>query len=150
MVGAAAVVVTLAGCTGSSPVVAPSTPSSASAPAGGVATDPAKAAAYDPVGSAAANQAWFDQQSGTLTAGDLPAPDTVAQALTGAGFDPTTIEASSPSTSTGSAADAVFWAVQVSGECLIGQYSKPTTPGTSASYTSRVTPLLSDGTCLIG
>lgn len=130
---------------------APSTVLATGPPRAAASADPsAVPLAYDPAGSADANRAWCDQQTGPLTAGDLPAPDTVAQTQTGAGLDPLTIEVSSPATSTGSLADAVFWAVQVNEECLIGQYSKRTTLGPSRAYTSMVASHLSDDPCLIG
>jgi len=136
-------IVGLSGCAAQ----APTPDSSSTATDSEVATPtPTKDPVFLPSGSAKDNLYFFSWVIEKSLAAD-PAADSfaVAQAVGAAGFDPATVQFTFSRTAAGLAADTSEVAVQLGGQCLIGQFG-PVAPKVIA----RVLPVLATGGCLLG
>ena len=99
-----------------------------------------------PDGTAAENLPYFDSViTAALAADPNAAGRGYIDALVAAGFDKTTMEVTSDTTTKGEPADSIQFSARVNGECLIGQNGP-----SSGGYQSVVAPLLATGTCLVG
>ncbi|KEP75323.1 hypothetical protein HR12_35870 [Microbacterium sp. SUBG005] len=147
----------LAGCTGGSPSTgpdtsgdggsapsadAPSTPATASSPAGELSPTPAASAA----GEAAQRLPLFSQTVASVWTG----PDPVSgrayiDALVSAGFDKAAMQVTADQSTIGNAAESIEFSVRLGDECLVGQVG----PSIGDPVTA-VLPGLSSGGCLIG
>ncbi|MBN9607052.1 MAG: hypothetical protein J0G30_10615 [Actinomycetales bacterium] len=139
---AATIALALAGCV-ESPAPEPTTtrPSSTAPPASPAPTAPPT---YDPEGSAADNQAYFDHVIAELVATNPnPKGRDLIDALVNGGFDKSAMEVTPDETSVRLDADAIQFSVRIGDDCLIGDWG-----GGTAS--STVLPVLPTGTCLVG
>jgi len=134
----------LAGCSATPGDASTPTPS-ASATTTPTPTE-AAAPALLPEGTAAENLPYFDAViTAALTADPNTAGRGYIDALVAAGFDKSTMEVTSDTTTKGEPADSIQFSARVNGECLIGQNGP-----SSGGYHSIATPLLATGTCLVG
>ena len=136
-------IVGLTGCAAQ----APTPDSSSTATDSEVATPtPTKDPVFLPSGSAKDNLYFFSWVIEKSLSAD-PAADSfaIAQAVGAAGFDPATVQFTFSRTAAGLAADTSEVAVQLGGQCLIGQFG-PVAPKVIA----RVLPVLASGGCLLG
>lgn len=144
LVGLGPVGLGLAGC--SAPGDTPASTAPATAVAGTETPTTAPVPEFDPAGSAAQNQAYFDSVITAALAADANAAGrSYIDALVAGGFDKTTMQVTSDTTTMGVAADSIQFSVIVNDECLIGQNGP-----SSGGYHSVVAPLLATGTCLVG
>lgn len=142
----AAIIVAVAGCTGSpSPTAAPEsgprpTPTASTAP-------PSVAGStLRPELSAGENLAYFDSVNLAVIAANPEAGGRdFIDALVSAGFDKSQMEVTADRTTIDLQADSVQFAVLFQGECLIGQHGPA-----SGGYHSAVRPALGTGGCLVG
>jgi len=99
-----------------------------------------------PEGTGAENLPYFDS---VITAALAADPNATGRgyidALAAAGFDKSTMEVTSDTTTKGEPADSIQFSARVNGECLIGQNGP-----SSGGYHSIAAPLLATGTCLVG
>lgn len=135
----AAILVSMAACTGAPP---PSAPPASSRP-----TPTASAApVLRPDLSAVENLAYFDAVSlGVIAANASAGGRDFIDALVSAGFDKSQMEVTADRTTVDLQADSVQFAVLFQGECLVGQYGPA-----SGGYHSAVRAALGTGGCLVG
>ncbi|WP_241992361.1 DUF6993 domain-containing protein [Cryobacterium lactosi] len=134
----------LAGC--SVPTGDASTPTPTVSPT--TTPTPTEAAAPEllPEGTAAENLPYFDSVITAALAADPNASGrSYIDALVAAGFDKTTMEVTSDTTTKDEPADSIQFSARVNGECLIGQNGP-----SSGGYHSIAAAPLATGTCLVG
>ena len=129
----------LTACVGSAPQPTPT--AVAPSPSPGEPTPAAPALHLD--GTAAQNQAYFDQVNvATVQAGGRNGR-AFLDGLIAAGFPKDAMEVTPDRTTVNAQADNYQFSVQLNGTCLVGQYG-------AAGYASYAGPVLADGRCLIG
>ena len=95
-------------------------------------------------GTAGQNRPYFEfVLEGLLAQNSAPSSAMLVDALASGGFDKSAMEVTADVTPTGIAADSILVAVQVDGQCLIGQVQ-------AASLTSQLADALGTGRCLVG
>lgn len=107
---------------------------------------PTEPAVLIPGGSAEENLPFFDQVNrATLAANPEALGREIIDGLVAAGFDKSTMQVGSDTTTLGRPVDALEFAVRWGDQCLLGQ-NGPTVGG----YHSTVSPALNSGGCLVG
>src|SRR6185312_2998351 len=143
LVGAAILVLPLAGCSAAPAASKTSQTAEASASARPAAT-PTPAPKYYPNGTAKGNKPVFDAVSrGVLAANASAGGRDVIDALVAAGFDRANMQLTPDRTTINRAVDSVLFSVRIGTECLLGQFS-------GSEYTSSIQAALSSGACLVG
>lgn len=106
--------------------------------------------------TAVESKAAFDQAAQRVTsATSTPTTAAFIDELALTGFDPSSIETGSDTTTEGKPADALFWSVEFPDGCLIGQYRnvqpdpEDQDPVKLLPYTSMIAPATARG-CLLG
>ena len=95
-------------------------------------------------GTAGQNRPMFEfVLQGVLTANSAPSSRLLVDSLVAAGFDKAAMEVTVDTTPVGQPADSILIAVQIDGQCLIGQII-------GAELTSQLTDVLGTGRCLVG
>ena len=141
LAGAAlALALALSGCVPGAPTPKPT--AAAGSPSPG-ATAPA-APAINLNGTAAQNQAFFDQLNNKLISagGDLGGRAFIDN-LVAAGYTKAAMEVTPDRTVSNNQADNIQFSIRLNGTCLIGQYG-------NIGYASTTVDLLSTGRCLVG
>jgi len=129
----------LAGCTAEAEQPAP-TGTTAPAPSPTRTADPE----FIEGGTAGQNRPYFEfVVEGLLEQTPAPSSAMIVNALAEAGFDKAGMEVTAEATPTGQPADSILFAVQIDGQCLIGQVKE-------ASLTSQLADVLGTGRCLVG
>ena len=143
-----ALVLSLAGCTGTpdsaatSPAPSQSAVAPSDSPAPGVSAPPS----LDPEGSAADNLAYFASIIDGVWASSTPgAGRAYVDALVAGGFDKATMQVTKDLSTVGNAAESMQVSVRWAGECLVGQFG----PATGLPH-STVQSVLPGDLCLIG
>ena len=137
-----AAVIGLTGC-GSPQAV---TPTVSKAPVASSTPTPSQPAAPKliPDGTAEENLPYFDSVNNALfAAGPQANGRTIIDSLVAAGFDKSAMQVTPDTTPTRNNTDSVQFAVQLGGECLIGQFG-------GGEYTSVAGSALATGGCLVG
>lgn len=99
---------------------------------------------YDPEGSAADNQAYFDFViAQLLEANTAPQGRDLIDALVNGGFDKAAMEVTPDQTSVRLDADSIQFSVRMGDDCLVGDWGQ-------GSFSSAVLPVLPTGLCLVG
>lgn len=129
----------LAGCTGD---IEPPEPTNS------IVASPTATPTADPEfvaeGTAGQNRPYFDfVLEGVIAQNSTPSSATLVDALSAAGFDKAAMEVTADATPTGLRADSILVAVQIDGQCLIGQVRE-------AALTSQLSDVLGTGRCLVG
>jgi hypothetical protein len=142
LLGAAALALTLAACTGSPAAPAATTGSASPSP-----TDTVAAAALVPGGSAEDNLPYFTQVVQQVWA----SPDQVAgrayvDALVAAGFDKAAMQVTADQTTVGNPAESIQFSVLWGDQCLLGQVG----PATGNPVTAVQPAVLGGTACLLG
>lgn len=146
MVLAAALGLSLSGCTNTPLVPDPPGTQQATPSAGQPAETAEPVPSLRPELSAAENLAYFDFIAAAVLKADPNAGGRdFIDALAAGGFDKTQMEVTFDRTAVDLAADSIQFAVRFNGECLIGQ-NGPASDG----YHSIVAPLLGTDRCLLG
>lgn len=129
----------LAGCTAEAEPPAP-TDTVTAAPSPTRTADPE----FVEGGTAGQNRPYFEfVVEGLLAQTPAPTSGMIVDALAAAGFDKAAMEVTAEATPTGQPADSILFAVQIDGQCLIGQVKE-------ASFTSQLADVLGTGRCLVG
>lgn len=103
---------------------------------------PGQAPQYDPEGSAADNQPYFDSLLAPLDPeSGIPQTQQLVDAVIDGGFPADAIQVTADTTPTELDADSIVISVQIEDECIIGQFVK--------GYRSMVADTV-NGSCLIG
>jgi hypothetical protein len=135
--------VVLAGCVGGVPTPTPTAADPSSSSSAG-ATPPPATPVINLNGTAAQNQAFFDQLNKKLIAkgGDLGGRSFIDN-LVKAGYTKAAMEVTPDRTVANNQADNIQFSILLNGTCLIGSYGV-------AGYGSSYGPILGTGHCLIG
>jgi hypothetical protein len=138
-------VVGLTGCGSPQPAApaASQAPVASSAPAPTPTPTPAAAPQLLPDGTAQENLPYFDSINNALASGQQANGRAIIDSLVAAGFDKSAMQVTPDTTPTHHNADSIQFAVQLGGECLIGQFG-------GGEYTSVAGPALATGGCLVG
>ncbi len=95
-------------------------------------------------GTAGQNRPLFEfVLEGVLTANPAPTSRLLVDSLVNAGFDKAAMEVTVDTTPVGQPADSILIAVQIDGQCLVGQII-------DGGMASQLTDVLGTGRCLIG
>lgn len=139
LVALAIVSLSVTACQSSAPVE-----SSPGATSDSSAASPEAPATFDPNGTAESNKAYFDATNRqTLAANAKASSRDLVNGLRDAGFDANAMQVTADKTPTGLDVDYVIVSVKMGNECLLGQRAVE-------GYTSKISPVLSTGECLIG
>ena len=135
----AACALLLAGCTAEADPPAP-TATTEPAPSPTRTADPE----FTEGGTAGQNRSYFEfVVEGLLEQNPAPSSAMIVDALAAGGFDKSAMEVTADVTPTGQPADSILFAVQIDGQCLIGQVK-------GAVLTSQLADVLGTGRCLVG
>ena len=142
LVVAGAVIAALAGCTQPEPMPTPEPSVSSSATPSAEPTTPPVGANME--GTAADNQAFFDETNRALIdSGVALNGEAFVANLERVGYPRSAMEVTPDQTSIGIAADNIVFSINFGETCLLGQWG-------NIGYTSLVTEVTSTGRCIIG
>ena len=129
----------LAGCTAEIDPPAP-TETTESAPSPTRTADPE----FVEGGTAGQNRPYIEfVVEGVLEQNSTPSSAMIVDALEAGGFDKSVMEVTVDLTPTGQPADSILFAVQIDGQCVIGQVK-------GGALTSQLADVLGTGRCLVG